>query len=68
MRLGNHLCPYGSSSYGIEARTSVVNVYGVVATLVAVNDSKIEYKCGLQSGVTFGDMGIELWGYYEPGY
>lgn len=60
--------PYGSSSYGIEARTPVANVYGVVATLVAVNDSKIEYKCELQSGATIYSMGIELWGYYEPGY
>jgi len=69
---GNAWCsvrPYGSTSAaGIEMHTPVANVYNTGTALVALNSSRFEYRCGLQSGATISDMGIELWGYYEPGY
>ena len=70
---GNGACtvrPYGSTSNAglIQSRTPLANQYNSEIGLVAVSESKFEYRCSLQSGATISDMGIELWGYYEPGY
>jgi len=69
---GNGWCsvrPYGSTSTaGIEIHTPVANVYSSGTAMIALNESKIEWKCGVQSGATIQDAGVELWNYYEPGH
>jgi hypothetical protein len=69
---GNGWCsvrPQGStSSAGIEIHSPVANQYASGTAMIALHDSKIEWKCQVQSGATIGDAGISLWGYYEPGH
>ncbi|MBN1877653.1 MAG: hypothetical protein JXA33_25750 [Anaerolineae bacterium] len=71
--VGNGWCavrPYRSTSNGgsIQARSTLANVYASEQGMVAINEAKIEYKCGWKPDATTSDMGIDFWGYYEPGY
>lgn len=71
--VGNGWCavrPYGSTSNGgsIQARSTLANAYASEQGMVAINEAKLEYKCGWQPSATSPDMGIDFWGYYEPGH
>ncbi len=58
--------PYNSNGASIEVRSAVSSVWDAGSGLVKINSGKLQYQCnGNGSNVNFG---IELWGYYEPGY
>jgi hypothetical protein len=62
--------PYGSTSNAgaVITRSTLAGLYDSAVGLIALNDSKIEWTCRVQSGATINDAGIALWGYYEPGH
>jgi hypothetical protein len=71
--LGNGQCrlrPLGSTHAGgtIIIRTWAANIYAEDTALIALTNNKFEYLCDLEPGATIGEMGVELWGYYESGY